>query len=66
MSSGFMKPLETEVGVQGEGVLADPDGDVAAVAVHVGALPHAAADVADLELELVDRRRVEERFEVGF
>ncbi len=53
MSSGFMKPLRDERGRAEDDVLADADGDVAAVAVHVSALPEPAADVADLQLEVV-------------
>ena len=65
MSSGFMKPLDTSVGVHSDEVLADADGDVAAVAIHVGALPQAAAHVADLQFQLVNFRRIEERLEFG-
>src|SRR5439155_26363221 len=47
-------------------VVADANGDVAAVAVHVGALPETASDVTDLEFEVVNEGRFEERFEFGF
>ncbi len=40
-------------------VLADANGDVAAVAIHIGAAPEAPADVANLQFERVDFRRVE-------
>ena len=52
---GFHEALGNQRGRAEDDVLADADGDVAAVAVHVGALPEPAADVADLQLQLVDR-----------
>ncbi len=41
------------------------DGNIATVAVHVVALPDTASNVADIFLELVDLRRIEERLNVG-
>ena len=56
--------LHEALGDQGGGaeddIFADANGDVAAVAVYVGALPEPAANLADLQLQLMDVRGVEE------
>src|SRR5439155_13379476 len=47
-------------------VFADANGNVAAVAIDVSALPQAAADFANLELQIMPGRRLESGVEFGF
>src|SRR6266702_3978630 len=53
---GFHEAFRAERGRAERDVLADADGDVAAVAIHVSAMPEAAADLANLFLERVRLR----------
>ena len=47
-------------------VFADANGNVASVSVHIGALPQAAADIANLRLELTNCRRVKKGIDFPF
>jgi hypothetical protein len=62
---GRHETLADERGRAEREVVADADGDVAAVAVGVVALPEAAAHVADAELQILHRLGVEEALDVG-
>jgi len=62
-----MKPLLTSVGRTQRNVLADANGNIAAIlAVHIGASPHPPANVTNLAFNPGNRANLKNCFELGF
>src|SRR2546423_748493 len=60
------KTLGDQRGRTQRNVLSRPNGNVAPVAIHISALPQTAANLADLQLQSMNLRRVEERLNFAF